>query len=123
MSEDFSDIYLYKAKVLRVIDGDTVDVQVSLGFNIYINERLRLFGIDAPETRTRDSVEKSAGIASKEWLFNRIHGKEIKIRTHDKGTEKYGRWLVQIYIGPDNQLVNVNKEMVDLGLAKPYMTD
>ena len=68
--------YRYNAKVMRVVDGDTLDLEIDLGFNIKINERVRLFGIDTPETRTRDLEEKKRGLEAKEYVREQRKKKE-----------------------------------------------
>ena len=95
-------MYEYKANVVRAVDGDTVDLLVDLGFGTFIKERFRLYGIDAPETRTRDQDEKIRGIEAKRWLISRLQGVfDLRIRTYK---DKKGK-----------------KEMVELGLAKEYV--
>lgn len=110
-------MYFYSAKVLRVVDGDTLYLQVDLGFNISISEKFRILDIDAPETFgvAKDSEEYVAGSKAKEWLASIIDGKEILVRT-EKGKGKFGRWLAEIFLGE----MNIGKEMIKLGLAKPY---
>ena len=91
-------MWTYRAKVIRVIDGDTVDVDIDLGFGIWQkNERVRIMGIDTPESRTRDKIEKKFGLASKAML-KRILGKDTVLKTtiNKKGVDmkgKFGRVL------------------------------
>lgn len=92
-------MYEYNATVRRWVDGDTVDVDIDLGFGlIYHNQRIRLFGIDAWESRTRDLEEKKKGLAAKEFV-NQVApvGTKIKLKTFKEG--KYGRILGEIYLG------------------------
>lgn len=111
-------MYTYKAQVLRVIDGDTVDLLVEVGFNIKIKERFRLYGIDTPETRTRDLEEKAAGLEAKEYLRNRLHNLiNLNIKTRKDSKGKFGRYLCTLYDGN----IDINKEMVKHGYAKPYL--
>ena len=105
-------------KVTKVIDGDTIDVIIDLGFDIMYKSRLRLFGIDTPESRTRDLVEKKYGLMSKDFLKDKLKNAEkIVIKTH-KGEEtgKFGRILGEIFC--DN--VNINQQMCDVGHAVAY---
>ena len=105
-------------KVTKVIDGDTIDVIIDLGFDIMYKSRVRLFGIDTPESRTRDLVEKKYGLMSKDFLKDKLKNAEkIVIKTH-KGEEtgKFGRILGEIFC--DN--VNVNQQMCDVGHAVAY---
>ena len=111
-------MYEYAATVNRVVDGDTVDVTFDLGFSILYKDRVRLLGINTPETRTRDEIEKLAGIAAsdfaKEWYAAQS---QICVQTSldDKG--KFGRVLGRI-IGDDG--VCLNDLLVEKGHAKIY---
>jgi micrococcal nuclease len=114
-------MYDYKIKkVIRVIDGDTVDLELDLGFNLSLTQRIRLADIDAPEIRSKDLEEKKKGIESKEWLeeyFNQFKDEDIIVKTV-KG-DKYGRVLGWIYVvGEPN---TINERMINEGLAKPFM--
>ena len=88
-----SDPYVFNATVLKIIDGDTIDVDVDLGWNIsVVNQRIRLFGVDCPESRTRDLEEKKYGLLAKEFVQEFLPiGSQVLLRTHEKG--KYGRYL------------------------------
>ena len=112
---DFS----YRVKrVTKVVDGDTIDVILDMGFNILFAQRVRLFGIDTPESRTRDLVEKKYGLKAKKFLQDKIKkAKSITIKTH-KGEEKgkFGRILDDIYCDG----ILVNSEMVKVGHAVAY---
>jgi micrococcal nuclease len=112
-------MYQYKIKKInRIIDGDTVDVEISLGFNITIVHRVRLKGIDAAETRTKDLKEKSEGLLAKEWLEKELSkpGEWIIETTKD---DKYGRILGTLYLV--GEPVTVNERMINNGIARPYM--
>ena len=105
-------------KVTKVVDGDTIDVIIDLGFDIMYKSRVRLFGIDTPESRTRDLVEKKFGLMSKEYLKEALKKAEkIVIKTH-KGEEtgKFGRILGEIFCDG----VNVNQQMCEVGHAVAY---
>ena len=111
--------YRYNAKVMRVVDGDTLDLEIDLGFNIKINERVRLFGIDTPETRTKDLDEKKRGLEAKEYVREQIEFKDIRIETEkDKG--KFGRYLATIFYDVGEFDCNLNQVLVKTGLAKEY---
>lgn len=113
-------MYEYKAKVLRVVDGDTVDVLIDCGFSTYKKERVRLHGINAPESRTRDLDEKKRGLAAKCRLQSLISSYEdqciIKTELDKKG--KYGRILGVIY-SPDKEK-NFNQMLLSEGHAVEY---
>lgn len=123
--EEVLEMYEYKCKIARVVDGDTVDLFVDLGFNIIIKERFRLEGINAPESRTRDLEEKKRGLLATEHLeILTTQSTHLKIRTAKDGKGKYGRWLGTIYGSchmaedpdPDSWL-NLNLKMIDDGHA------
>jgi micrococcal nuclease len=115
------DPYIYRVKqVLKVVDGDTVDADIDLGFDISLTKRVRLAGIDTPESRTTDKREKALGLESKDWLKNRLEfAKNIVIRTQlPDSTEKYGRILGKLYI--NNEETSLNEQMIDEGFAWEY---
>jgi micrococcal nuclease len=109
-------MYNYKAKIVRVVDGDTVDAIIDLGFKVQIKERLRLYGINTPETRTRDKEEKKRGLAAKAFVEKRILNREVFVDV-SQGEGKFGRYLAIIYY---NGTTNLNKELVEKGYAKSY---
>lgn len=113
-------MYQYKISVVKVVDGDTLDVDIDLGFGMsYKKQRVRMMGIDTPESRTRDKVEKLFGKASKKHLKKLLESAEsISLISHDKG--KFGRILGEIYIHNDDAEVNVNQKMIDDCHAVPY---
>jgi len=110
-----NNFYYYKAKCIRVIDGDTIVAEVDLGFNTYTKVSVRLEGIDAPEVRTRNLEEKQRGLASKKYLED-VFSIEKDFILESKELDKYGRCLGVIYLGD----VNVNEEMVEEGMAQVY---
>jgi micrococcal nuclease len=113
-------MYTYKIKKInRVIDGDTIDVDIDLGFSITITQRVRLQGIDAAETRTKDLVEKEKGLAAKEWLEKELsrEGEWIIETTKE---DKYGRILGTLYLVGDP--VTVNERMLNESIAGPYIS-
>ena len=108
----------------RVLDGDTIDVTIDLGFDLYKKERVRIAGVDTPEKRTRDLEEKALGLDATEWmkkhLEDTIEGdEELTIRTELKGgMGKYGRLLGWLYVGADT--VSLNEQMITEGYAWEY---
>ena len=107
----------YKVNVLRVVDGDTVDVDIDLGFSTWLKkQRIRLYGIDTPESRTRDLEEKKYGLAAKEFLTKWTGAGELTIKTHKDERGKFGRILGEIYAFK----TNVNDKMVYEHHAVPY---
>jgi len=119
-------MYQYNVTVVKVVDGDTLDVDIDLGFGMsYKKQRVRMMGIDTPESRTRDKVEKLFGKASKKHLKNLLESAErISLISHDKG--KFGRILGEIYIHFNEghpvygTEINVNQKMIDDCHAVPY---
>ena len=110
-------MYRYKVEVTRVVDGDTVDVDIDLGFGmIYKKQRVRMMGIDTPESRTRNLEEKFYGKASKANLIKILDGKDIELVSHDKG--KFGRILGELFIG--NSKYSINQQQIDEFHAVPY---
>lgn len=116
-------LYRYSVEVVRVIDGDTVDVIIDLGFEVFVKERVRLAGIDAPEVRTRDLFEKEKGEISTFWLEQRcwdakFDGIPIILQTTQYNPRgKFGRCIGTLYI----EEININEEMLDKGLAEEYV--
>ena len=115
------DPYVYRIKsVGRVVDGDTIDADIDLGFDISLTKRIRLAGIDTPESRTRDLEEKKLGLDAKYWLKHRLHdADDIVIRTEKPdSTEKYGRIIGNLYINGED--VSLNNQMIIEGYALEY---
>ena len=111
-------------EITKVVDGDTIDVVIDLGFDIYKHERVRIAGIDTPEKRTRDLAEKKLGIDATNWmkatLEDTINGEhELTIRTELKGgVGKYGRLLGWLYVGDEE--ISLNELMITEGYAWEY---
>ena len=107
-----------------MIDGDTIDVTIDLGFDLFKKERVRIAGVDTPEKRTRDKEEKALGIDATEWLKLQLNDviksdDELVIRTElVGGVGKYGRLLGWLYVGESN--VSVNEQMISQGYAWEY---
>ena len=115
-------MYEYRVKkVLKIVDGDTIDVDLDLGFDISFTQRVRLAGIDTPESRTTDKYEKTLGLEVKDKLKNAIEqAKTVVIRTEKPdSTEKYGRILGWIFL--DGNQVSINQTLIDEGFAWSYM--
>ena len=112
-------LYHYRATVVRVVDGDTVDVMLELGFNVSLKERVRLYGINAPESRTRDKLEKVKGLAAKDFVvdWTEDHADEIVIVTRIDKRGKYGRVLGTIMTESGE---NLNELMIKEGHAVEY---
>jgi len=93
-------VYEYKCKVTRVVDGDTVDIDIDLGFGVWLHkERVRIYGIDTPESRTRDKVEKRFGLLAKEFVKQFVKGSSIILRTQKYDAKgKFGRILGDIIV-------------------------
>jgi len=110
-------MFQYYARVLEVIDGDTIDAEIDLGFDISHKIRIRLHGINTPETRTRNKEEKAKGLAAKARLKELIEGKIVFVETVKDVTEKYGRFLAIIH---DKDNININKLLISEGHAVQY---
>jgi micrococcal nuclease len=113
----------YVKEVTKVVDGDTIDVVIDLGFDISFSSRVRLAGIDTPESRTADKMEKALGLESKKFLADKIKSaKNIVIKTEKlDSSEKYGRILGWLYLDGDGN--SVNHEMIEKGYAWGYLGD
>tara|TARA_A100001391_G_C4911216_1_gene236448 strand:+ start:42 stop:464 length:423 start_codon:yes stop_codon:yes gene_type:complete len=108
----------------KVVDGDTIDVTIDLGFDLYKKERVRIAGVDTPEKRTRNLEEKALGLDATAWIKDKLEGAingsdDLIIRTElDGGIGKYGRLLGWCYIGDSS--VSLNERMIDEGYAWAY---
>ena len=115
------DPYIYRIRTIsKVVDGDTIDADIDLGFDISLSKRIRLAGIDTPESRTTNIKEKAMGLESKEWLKKTLEGaKDILIKTElPDSTEKYGRIIGHLFI--NGQETSLNNQMIDEGYAWEY---
>jgi micrococcal nuclease len=112
-------MYNYKVKKInKVIDGDTVDLDIDLGFGVTLSHRVRLKDVDAAETRTKDLIEKAEGLAAKVWIEKELSREgEWVIETTKE--DKYGRILGTLYLVGDP--VTLNERMLNEGIAKPYL--
>ena len=114
-------MYEYRVKeVLKVVDGDTIDVDIDLGFNVSYTQRVRLAGIDTPESRTTDLKEKALGLEVKEYLKHSLEGAEDVVIQTEKpdSSEKYGRILGWLFINDDE--ISLNEKMINEGYAWEY---
>ena len=117
-------MYTYKIKLDRVIDGDTIDAYIDLGFKVSVKKRIRFVGINTPESRTRDLEEKAKGLAAKDRLKTILEGaNEIQLTSH--GVGKYGRCLGELEVDVVDgkaclTLVNVNELLIKEGHAVEY---
>ena len=111
-------------EINRVLDGDTIDVTIDLGFDLFKKERVRVAGVDTPEKRTRDLEEKELGIEATNWLKDRLEGalageENLTIRTElVGGVGKYGRLLGWLYVGDEDE--SLNEQMITEGYAWAY---
>ena len=117
-------MYTYNIKLLKVVDGDTIDANIDLGFNVTVKKRVRFLGVNAPESRTRDLEEKARGLAAKDRVKQLLEGtKTIQLKSH--GVGKYGRCLGELHIDVvDGQekvtLESVNELLIKEGHAVEY---
>lgn len=112
----------YKCNIIRVVDGDTVDVDIDLGFGVWLRkQRIRLLGIDTPESRTRDKVEKRFGFMAKDYLKSHL-GKTSTLRTKKDGKGKFGRILGEfiVYDAATDSYRSVNQMLVESHHAVAY---
>lgn len=113
----------YPAFITRVVDGDTVDAVVDLGFDLKWTKRIRLYGIDTPETRTSDADEKARGLRAKHALEERLRATqyhvELRVPT-GAHVDKFGRVLGELWQNGEEPVTNVNRWLVDRGFARSY---
>jgi micrococcal nuclease len=111
-------MFEYNGKVKKIVDGDTIDAYIDLGFNVWVTKRIRFMGIDTPESRTRDLTEKRYGLGAKHRLIEILEaqGNTFKLKSH--GTGKFGRVLGELFV--DAFDVSVNEQMIAEGHAVKY---
>jgi len=117
-------MYTYKIKLDRVVDGDTIDAHIDLGFDVSVKKRIRFMGINTPESRTRDLEEKARGLAAKDRVKQLLEGADV-IQLESHGVGKYGRCLGELSIDVVDgkqglTLVNVNELLIKEGHAVEY---
>ena len=111
-------MYTYKAAVMRVVDGDTIIVDIDLGFGVWLREQsIRMANINAPEIR---GVLREKGLESKKFLEHIILNKWVTIKTEKDRKGKYGRWIATVLLEEDNNLIDINRRMIAEGHAVEY---
>lgn len=109
--------FKYSATIKEIYDGDTVTIDLDLGFYVHLhNQKFRLLYVDAPEIK---GPTKDLGILSRDALRNKVLGKEVMIKTFKDNKDKYGRWLCEIWLGEEN----INQWLIDEGYAALYQAD
>jgi micrococcal nuclease len=116
-------MYEYRCTVVKIIDGDTVDVDIDLGFGVWMKkQRIRLYGIDTPESRTRDLEEKKYGLAAKAYLTGMLDDEAgITLKTHKDAEGKFGRILGELWRNTDYAEQSINEYMIEKHHAVRYM--
>jgi len=116
-------MYEYRCTVVKIIDGDTVDVDIDLGFGVWLKkERIRLYGIDTPESRTRDLEEKKYGLAAKEFLTGMLDDEGgVVLKTHKDAEGKFGRILGELWRTTDFADKSINEYLIEKRHAVRYM--
>lgn len=113
-------MYEYKAKLIRVVDGDTIDADIDLGFGVWVKQRIKLYGINTPDSKNHDPQIRGQGIAARNKLIELLP-REFVVQTLLNKRGKFGRVLGILYtLHEDDVKVNINDQMVDEGVAIPY---
>lgn len=114
-------MYIYKSTVIKIVDGDTVDLMVDLGFDINFKMRVRLYGINTPELRASDPTIVAKAQEAKTFVSSLLPvGKQVYIQTIKDKTEKYGRYLATIFLDEVLTVPSLNQQLIDKGLAVAY---
>ena len=115
-------MYEYRCKVVKIVDGDTVDVDIDLGFGVWLKkERIRMFGIDTPESRTRDLDEKKYGLMAKDYITRLLDDEGgIVLKTRKDAEGKYGRILGELWRTTDFADKSINQIMIEKHHAVSY---
>ena len=111
-----TDEWVRNARVIRLIDGDTIEIEIDLGYRVFVREKVRLYGINAPECRGKSKEAGRKATEHLKFLFN-SHSRNVKVRSHKNKKGKYGRWVVEVISGD----LNINQQMVLDGHAVEYM--
>jgi micrococcal nuclease len=109
--------YIRNAICYNVVDGDTIDINTDLGYHIWYKQRVRLNGLDTPETRTKNLLEKEAGLKVEQYIKSLILDQEITIKSIKDDKAKFGNYLVEIYLEDGTHL---NQHLLDIGFARLY---
>lgn len=112
-------MYTYHARSINVVDGDTLDCAIDLGFHMTATLRLRLEGIDCPESNSKDESERIQAQKAKIELANMVNGKKLTIQTNK--SDMFGRWVALISCEHDGAWISVNQKLIDMGLAKVWV--
>jgi len=107
----------FPAKVLRIVDGDTIDLMIDCGFDIHTRQRIRLARVDTPEVRGEEKIE---GIKAKAFVEDFLHGVEQVQVTTQKAKGKFGRYIGEIVVIRDGEMVNLSDRLLEEGLAEEY---
>jgi micrococcal nuclease len=114
-------MYVYRAALLRVVDGDTVDVAVDLGFNITIKQRVRLEGVNTPELNSSDREERSKAVQARALVEECLRENRLELHTFKPyPTDKYGRYLARIFFKSGDDLRSLGDLLLERGLAQVY---
>jgi len=114
-------MFEYKCKLIKIIDGDTIDVDIDLGFGVWLrNQRIRMYGIDTPESRTRDLEEKKYGLAAKAFLTEMLDDSHLILKTHKDERGKFGRILGEVWRTTNFADQSINDYMIEKHHAVAY---
>ena len=114
-------MFEYKCKLIKVIDGDTIDIDIDLGFGVWLRkQRIRMYGIDTPESRTRDLEEKKYGLAAKAFLTEMLDDSHLILKTHKDERGKFGRILGEVWRTTNFADQSINNYMVEKHHAVAY---
>ena len=114
-------MFEYSCKLIKVIDGDTIDIDIDLGFGVWLrNQRIRMYGIDTPESRTRDLEEKKYGLAAKAFLTEMLDDSQLTLKTHKDERGKFGRILGEIWRTTNFADQSINDYMIEKHHAVAY---
>tara|TARA_B100000497_G_C7594928_1_gene357633 strand:+ start:10 stop:426 length:417 start_codon:yes stop_codon:yes gene_type:complete len=114
-------MFEYKCKLIKIIDGDTIDVDIDLGFGVWLrNQRIRMYGIDTPESRTRDLEEKKYGLAAKAFITEMLDDSHLILKTHKDERGKFGRILGEVWRTTNFADQSINNYMIEKHHAVAY---
>ena len=115
-----NDNYIRKAKVIKVTDGDTADLQISIGFNVYTVVTIRLKGINCSDKTLKAELSKEMAKKATKYVTEKILNKDVYVESYKFADGDFGRYLGIIYYQQGDNWINLNQELLDIGLAKPY---